>query len=101
MLELSGGYPVDRAYILQFALRPTTPCCLSDIEPQCQLLFRVGIVLLFAILACLVYLVPTVDDLGFFFVVFNIFPLSSNKIIFRTNQEMKLIIIKVLKSTHQ
>lgn len=44
---------MDIAYTLQFATSPTTPCCLSDIEPQCQLLFRVGIVLLvFVLLAC-------------------------------------------------
>lgn len=58
----------------------------------------VGIVLFSVLPACLVYLVATVDDLIYFF---DIPPPLNNKIIFRTNQEMKLIITKVWKNKHQ
>ena len=85
MLELSGSCPCGRASFLWLAAGPTTPCRSSDVTPQGQLLFRVGLVLL---LFALLYLVPRVDDLFFF----NIPPLLNNKIIFRTNREMKQII---------
>lgn len=57
---------MDVADILQLTAGPTTPCRLSGIESQHQLLFRVGIMqLLSALLACLLYLVHRVDDLFF------------------------------------
>lgn len=93
LLALSGGCPWEHSlHILPFAAGPTMPCRLPDINPQCQLLFMVGIVLFSVLPACLVHLVATVDDLIYFF---DIPPPLNNKIIFRTNQEMKLIITKV------
>lgn len=62
-LSVGWRLPWHVAYIPQSPEGPTTPCHLPGVGPQCQLLFKVGIMLpLFALLACQLCLLPRVSD---------------------------------------
>lgn len=83
--------PMDVVYILHFATGPTTPCHLSDIAAQCFCCLGQSCAAAFCT-SSLSSVSGTQSGRSFFF---NIPLPLNNRIIFRTNQEMKRIIIKV------